>query len=65
MTELAITEAIAGKQPEVDPVLGVIEEKVPPKPIKLSEKIREKYFSETDVKEIEGKDRRYDGRYCL
>lgn len=54
MTELAITEAIAGKQPEVDPVLGVIETKVPPKPIRLSGTIREKYFSEADAKEIEG-----------
>ena len=51
MTEKAITEAIARKQPEVDPVLGVIEEKSAPKPIKLSADIREKYFLDTDPKE--------------
>ena len=44
MTEKAILEAIAGKQPEVDPVLGVVEEKPASKPIKLSAGIREKYF---------------------
>lgn len=53
MTEKAIAEAIAGKQPEVDPVLGVIEEKPVPKPIKLSADIREKYFQDTDPKEVE------------
>ncbi len=36
MTEKAITEAVAGVQPELDPVLGVIEKPVPIKPIKLS-----------------------------
>lgn len=53
MTEKAITEAIAGKQPEVDPVLGVVEEKPAPKPIRLSANIREKYFQDTDPKEVE------------
>ena len=54
MTEKAITEAVAGKQPEVDPVLGVIEKPAPAKPIKLSAGIREKYFQDTDPKEVEG-----------
>ena len=53
MTEKAILEAIAGKQPEVDPVLGVVEEKSAPKPIRLSAGIREKYFQDTDPKEVE------------
>lgn len=53
MTEKAILEAIAGKQPEVDPVLGVVEEKPAPKPIKLSAGIREKYFQDTDPKQVE------------
>lgn len=53
MTEKAITEAISGKQPEVDPVLGVVEEKPAPKPIRLSANIREKYFQDTDPKEVE------------
>lgn len=53
MTEKAILEAIAGKQPEVDPVHGVVEEKPAPKPIKLSAGIREKYFQDTDPKEVE------------
>lgn len=53
MTEKAILEAIAGKQPEVDSVLGVVEEKPAPKPIKLSASIREKYFQDTDPKEVE------------
>ncbi len=53
MTEKTILEAIAGKQPEVDPVHGVVEEKPAPKPIKLSAGIREKYFQDTDPKEVE------------
>lgn len=53
MTEKAITEAITGKQSEVDPVLGMVEEKPAPKPIKLSASIREKYFQDTDPKEVE------------
>lgn len=53
MTEKAILEAIAGKQPEVDPVLGVVEKKPAPKPIRLSAGIREKYFQDTDPKEVE------------
>lgn len=53
LTEKAITEAIAGKQPEIDPVLGVVEEKAAPKPIRLSGSIREKYFMDTDPKEVE------------
>lgn len=53
MTEKAITEAIAGKQPEVDLLMGVVEEKPAPKPIRLSANIREKYFQDTDPKEVE------------
>ena len=53
MTEKAITEAVAGVQPEVDPVLGVIEKPAPAKPIRLSARIREKYFKDTEPKEVE------------
>lgn len=38
---------------EMDSVLSVIEEKPAPKPIKLSVGIREKYFQDTDPKEVE------------
>ncbi len=53
MTEKAIREAVVGKEPEVDPVLGKIEEPKVYKPIKLSGEIREKYFDEVSQKEIE------------
>lgn len=53
MTEKAITEAIAGVQPESDPLGLPVEEKQVFKPIKLSAGIREKYFAETDPKEVE------------
>lgn len=53
MTEKAITEAIAGVQPEPDPLGLPVEEKPVFKPIKLSAGIREKYFAETDPKEVE------------
>lgn len=53
MTEKAITEAIAGAQPEPDPLGLPVEEKPVFKPIKLSAGIREKYFAETDPKEVE------------
>lgn len=53
MTEKAITEAIAGAQPEPDPLGLPVEEKSVFKPIKLSAGIREKYFAETDPKEVE------------
>lgn len=53
MTEKAITEAIAGVQPEPDPLGLPVEEKPIFKPIKLSAGIREKYFAETDPKEVE------------
>ncbi len=53
MTEKDIREAIVGKEPEVDPVLGEIEEPKVYKPIKLSGEIREKYFDEVSQKEIE------------
>ena len=53
MTEKAITEAVAGAQPEMDPVLGVIEKPAPAKPIRLSARIREKYFQDTDPKTVE------------
>ena len=53
MTEKAITEAIAGAQPEPDPLGVPVEEKPVFKPIKLSAGIREKYFAETDPKEVE------------
>lgn len=53
MTEKAITEAVAGVQPEPHP-LGIVEEEKPVyKPIKLSADIREKYFADTNTKEIE------------
>ena len=53
MTEKAITEAIAGVQPEPDSLGLPVEEKPVFKPIKLSAGIREKYFAETDPKEVE------------
>jgi ParB family chromosome partitioning protein len=53
MTEKAITEAVAGVQPEPHPLGVPIEEKSVYKPIKLSAEIREKYFAETDPKEVE------------
>lgn len=53
MTEKAITEAIAGVQPEPAPLRLPVEEKPVFKPIKLSAGIREKYFAETDPKEVE------------
>lgn len=53
MTEKAITEAIAGVQSELDPLGLPVEEKPVFKPIKLSAGIREKYFAETDPKEVE------------
>lgn len=53
MTEKAITEAIAGKQQKVDPVLGVIRQEPASKPIRLSANIRERYFRDTDPKEVE------------
>lgn len=37
----------------LDPLLGVVEEKPVPKPIKLSAGVREKYFQDTDPKEVE------------
>ncbi len=53
MTEKAIREAIAGKDPEVDPVLGEIEPPKGLKPIRLPAEIRERYFEESNQKEIE------------
>lgn len=52
MTEKAITEVIVGVQPEPDSLELPIEEKPVFKPIKLSAGIREKYFAETDPKEV-------------
>ena len=54
MTEKDIREAIAGPDPEINKLTGepiIPEEK--PKPIRLSSKIREKYFMDKDQKEIE------------
>ena len=53
MTEKAIMEAVAGPMPEVDPILGVVEKLPVNKPIKISAKIREKYFRDVNPKEIE------------
>ncbi len=53
MTEKAIREAIAGKDPEVDPVLGEIEPPKGLKPIRLPAEIRGRYFEESNQKEIE------------
>ncbi len=53
MTEKAIREAIAGKDPEVDPVLGEIEPPKGLKPIRLPAEICERYFEESNQKEIE------------
>ena len=53
MTEKAIREAIAGKDPEVDPVLGKIELPKALKPIRLPAEMRERYFEESNQKEIE------------
>lgn len=54
MTVKAITEAVAGVKPEPNP-LGIIEEPKPVfKPIKLSADIRERYFPDTNPKEVEG-----------
>ena len=53
MTEKAIREAIAGKDPEVNPVLGKIEPPKALKPIRLPAEMRERYFEESNQKEIE------------
>ena len=53
MTEKAIREAIAGKDPEVDPVLGKIEPPKALKPIRLPAEMRERYFEDSNQKEIE------------
>lgn len=53
MTTKAITEAIAGVQPEPNP-WGIVEEEKPVyKPIRLSSEIREKYFADTKANDIE------------
>lgn len=55
MTEKDIREAIAGPDPEINPLTGKpVEPEAKPKPIKLSGDIRAKYFSDTDPKEVEG-----------
>lgn len=54
MTEKDIREAIAGPDPEINPLTGEpvkMEEK--PKPIRLSGELRAKYFNDTDPKEVE------------
>lgn len=54
MTEKDIREAIAGPDPEIDPLTGKpVEVPEKPKPIRLSGELRAKYFSETDPKEVE------------
>ncbi len=55
MTEKDSREAIAGPNPEINKLTGkpiLPEEK--PKPIRLSGAIRVKYFSDTDLKEVQG-----------
>lgn len=53
MTEKDIREAVAGVQSELHPLGIVEEEKMIFKPIKLSAKLREKYFADSNAKEIE------------
>ena len=50
MTEKDIREAIAGPDPEINPLTGKpVEVPAKPKPIRLSGELRAKYFSETDT----------------
>lgn len=53
MIEKNIYETVAGPQPVVDPVLGVIEPTMVYKPVKLPGSMREKYFADMEQKEIE------------
>jgi len=54
MTEKDIREAIAGPDPEINPLTGKpVEVPAKPKPIRLSGELRAKYFSETDPNEVE------------
>lgn len=55
MTEKDIREAIAGPDPEINKLTGEsIKPEEKPKPIRLSGELREKYFTDTDPKEVEG-----------
>lgn len=53
MIEKNIYETVAGPQPVVDPVLGVIAPPPVYKPVKLPASMREKYFADMEQKEIE------------
>lgn len=53
MIEKNIYEAVAGPQPVVDPVIGVVAPPPVYKPVKLPGSMREKYFADMEQKEIE------------
>lgn len=54
MTEKDIREAIAGPDPESNPLTGKpVKPAEKPKPIKLSGELRAKYFTDADPKEVE------------
>lgn len=55
MTEKAIREAVAGSDPEINPLTGeLVKPEEKPKTIRLSGELRAKYFSDTDPREVEG-----------
>ncbi len=55
MTEKDIREAIASPDLEINKLTGEpIKPEEKPKPIRLSGKLRAKYFTDTDPKEVEG-----------